>query len=33
MIYARRRWTTASAVLNTALAVVFLSWALTLLGT
>lgn len=32
MIYARRRWTTASAVLNTALAVVFLSWALTLLG-
>lgn len=31
-IYARGRWTTAFAVINTALAVLFASWALTLLG-
>src|SRR5699024_3627636 len=29
---ARKRWTTGSAVINTGLAVVFLSWALMLLG-
>jgi len=31
-IYARGRWTTGFAVINTALAVLFASWALTLLG-
>ncbi|MGM7669004.1 permease prefix domain 1-containing protein [Microbacterium sp. A93] len=31
-IYARGRWTTGLAVINTALAVLFASWALTLLG-
>lgn len=31
-IYARGRWTTAFAVINTVLAVLFASWALTLLG-
>lgn len=32
MLYVRGRWTVPFAILNTALAVLFLSWALTLLG-
>lgn len=32
VVVARRRWTTALAAVNTALAVLFMSWALTLIG-
>lgn len=32
VLYRRRRWSTALAIANTALAILFLSWAMTLLG-